>query len=55
VMIDLAALGERVRWEPSRGGALFPHVYGSLPAGAIAGHSRLRTDAAGNHVFPAGF
>lgn len=31
VEIDLAALGELVRWEVSRGGALFPHVYGALP------------------------
>jgi uncharacterized protein (DUF952 family) len=28
--IDLAALGDRVRWEPSRHGQLFPHVYGNL-------------------------
>ena len=26
--IDLGVLGDAVRWEPSRGGALFPHVYG---------------------------
>ena len=31
VRVDLAALGDLVRWEPSRGGALFPHVYGTLP------------------------
>ena len=37
VRVDLAALGQAVRWEPSRGGALFPHVYGTLPlAVAIA-------------------
>jgi uncharacterized protein (DUF952 family) len=28
--IDLAALGDTVRWEPSRHGQLFPHVYGPL-------------------------
>ena len=28
--IDLAALGDAVRWEPSRNGQLFPHVYGHL-------------------------
>lgn len=55
VMIDLAALGDTVRWEPSRGGALFPHVYGSLPRAAIAGSSRLRLGDAGAHIFPAGF
>lgn len=33
--VDLAALGDTVRWEESRGGALFPHVYGLLPIGAV--------------------
>ena len=35
VEIDLARLGAAVRWEPSRGGALFPHVYGRLPVAAV--------------------
>lgn len=55
VMVDLAALGDTVRWEPSRGGALFPHVYGPIPASAIAGKSRLRLGDDGRHAFPAGF
>ncbi|HWI85096.1 MAG TPA: DUF952 domain-containing protein [Sphingomonas sp.] len=29
VIVDLEALGDAVKWEPSRGGALFPHVYGA--------------------------
>lgn len=33
--VDLGALGEAVRWEESRGGALFPHVYGVLPLSAV--------------------
>lgn len=33
--VDLAALGEAVVWEPSRGGALFPHIYGDLPVEAV--------------------
>ena len=37
--IDLALLGDAVRWEPSRGGALFPHVYGQLPLAALL-HTR---------------
>jgi uncharacterized protein (DUF952 family) len=28
--VDADALGEALRWEPSRGGALFPHLYGPL-------------------------
>lgn len=33
--VDLAALGDMVKWEVSRGGALFPHVYGVLPMTAV--------------------
>jgi uncharacterized protein (DUF952 family) len=35
--VDLHALGEVVKWEVSRGGALFPHVYGALPMGVVKG------------------
>lgn len=30
VSVDAASLGEALRYEPSRGGALFPHLYGPL-------------------------
>src|SRR5690242_13844215 len=33
--IDAAPLGEKLKWEPSRGGALFPHLYGELPLSAV--------------------
>jgi uncharacterized protein (DUF952 family) len=33
--VDLAALGNSVRWEESRGGQKFPHVYGTLPMAAV--------------------
>ncbi|TVV72598.1 DUF952 domain-containing protein [Sphingomonas solaris] len=33
--INLAMLGDAVRWEVSRGGALFPHVYAPLPLAAV--------------------
>ena len=33
--IDLGVLGDAVRWEASRGGALFPHLYAHLPIGAV--------------------
>jgi len=55
VMVDLAALGEAVRWEPSRGGQLFPHIYGSIPMKAVSGNSKLRLNGSGAHDFPAGF
>lgn len=35
--VDLAVLGDTVRWEVSRGDALFPHIYGALPMTAIVG------------------
>jgi uncharacterized protein (DUF952 family) len=35
--VDLAALGDTVVWEPSRGGALFPHIYGPLTVRAVSG------------------
>ena len=35
VAIDAEALGETLKWEPSRGGDLFPHLYGDLPLSAV--------------------
>ncbi len=34
VALDTAKLGSHLRWEPSRGGALFPHLYGPLDVSA---------------------
>ena len=36
--VDLEPLGDDVRWEVSRGGALFPHVYAYLPLSAVTVH-----------------
>lgn len=33
--IDAAALGEALKWEPSRGGQLFPHLYGALDCALV--------------------
>jgi uncharacterized protein (DUF952 family) len=33
--VDLSLLGDAVKWEVSRGGALFPHVYGIIPLLAV--------------------
>ena len=35
VEVDLTKLRDEVRWEPSRGGQLFPHVYGTIPLTAV--------------------
>lgn len=39
--VDLAHLGDAIRWEPSRGGALFPHIYAPLPLSAVLAHGPL--------------
>jgi uncharacterized protein (DUF952 family) len=33
--VNLASLGDTVKWEVSRGDALFPHIYGPLPISAV--------------------
>jgi uncharacterized protein (DUF952 family) len=50
--VDLVALGDAVKWEVSRGGALFPHVYGDLPLSAVAAHGPLARDVAGSIILP---
>ncbi len=49
--IDAVALGEDLRWEPSRGGALFPHLYGLLPMSAVVWSRPLPLGSDGRHVF----
>ena len=49
--VDAAALGADLRWEPSRGGALFPHLYGPLPMSAVLWSRPLTLGADGRHVF----
>jgi uncharacterized protein (DUF952 family) len=45
------SLGEALRWEPSRGGALFPHLYRRLTVSDVAWHADLPL-VEGAHVFP---
>jgi uncharacterized protein (DUF952 family) len=33
--VDLTQLGDALKWEISRGGAIFPHYYGALPMAAV--------------------
>jgi len=49
--VDVEALGEALRWEPSRGGALFPHLYAALPMSAVVWSRPLPLGADGAHVF----
>ena len=49
--IDAEALGGDLRWEPSRGGALFPHLYAALPMSAVVWSRPLPLGSDGRHVF----
>lgn len=51
--VDLAVLGDAVKWEPSRGGQLFPHLYGTLPLEAVIATAPLPLDPGDRHIFPA--
>ena len=50
--VATAALGDALRWEPSRGGALFPHLYGPLPVAAVVAVHDLPLGPDGLHLFP---
>lgn len=52
VSVDPDALGEALKWEPSRGGDLFPHLYGVLPVDAAREVVSLPLGGNGDHVFP---
>ncbi len=51
--VDPAKLGAPLKWEPSRGGALFPHLYGELPLTAVTRSWTLAAETGGVHAFPA--
>lgn len=50
--VDAHALGDALKWETSRGGQLFPHLYGPLPVGAVVAVDPLLLGADGLHLFP---
>lgn len=53
VEVDAAMLGDDLRWEPSRGGDLFPHLYGHLPVTAARRIDPMPLGPEGRHVLPA--
>lgn len=53
VAVDAGRFGEALKWEVSRGGALFPHLYAPLDPSAVLWVKPLPTGADGGHVFPA--
>lgn len=52
VHIDATQLSEHLKWEPSRGGALFPHLYDVLNLAAVTKVEALPLGAAGKHLLP---
>jgi uncharacterized protein (DUF952 family) len=52
VAADGASLGAALKYEPSRDGDLFPHLYGPLPLTAVLSVRPLPLGVAGNHIFP---
>lgn len=58
IAVAAARLGPSLKWEPSRGGALFPHLYGYLPVSAATRVWPLPLSEEGadkgTHVFPEG-
>jgi uncharacterized protein (DUF952 family) len=51
VAFEQGALTPYLKWEPSRGGALFPHYYGLLPVSAALWQKQLPLGADGVPVF----
>jgi len=52
VAVDAGRLGPALRYEASRGGALFPHLYSALPLSAVLWARPLSVGADGLHSFP---
>ena len=51
--LDADKLGDALKWEPSRGGALFPHLYRPLKLADVVWDKSLPLGASG-HIFPEG-
>ena len=51
VVVDAACLGDALKWEVSRGGALFPHLYAPLAPDAVTRVAPLPVGADGAHDF----
>lgn len=52
VLVAVEACALDLKWELSRGGALFPHLYGVLPLSAVVRVDPLPLCASGEHRFP---
>lgn len=52
VAIDGNALGAALKWEPSRGGELFPHLYAALPLTAVRWTKPVPDEVSGRRILP---
>ena len=52
IAVDADALGATLKWEPSRGGALFPHLYSAMPLAAVRWVKPLPDESGGKRAFP---
>jgi uncharacterized protein (DUF952 family) len=52
VTVETETLGSALKWEVSRGGALFPHLYAPLALSAVTSVVPLPLGPDGHHVFP---
>lgn len=52
VAVDVEALGAALKWEPSRGGDLFPHLYAALPLSAVCWTTPVPDEISGQRVLP---
>ncbi len=50
ISFDPAALGAKLKWEPSRGGQLFPHLYEPLPTALALAVEPLPVGPDGLHI-----
>ena len=50
--VDSDQFGDAIKWEPSRGGNLFPHLYGILAVKNVSNVDSLPLGELGTHLFP---
>ena len=50
--VDSEMFGDALKWEVSRGGEKFPHLYGVLKASDVYSMVEIRRDADGRPIFP---
>ena len=52
VLLEIRTDAVTLKWEPSRGGALFPHLYADLPLSAVSRTFGIAATESGRHVLP---